>query len=298
MQIKDINGFIPTRGFYNSSKWFSLVGDILEPTIKAYYGERELFKYSGNTIDEKIAEIKSQIDCLFMANNFNYEKIADAITAEFNPVWNVESKETLEYDRDNTGTQENEIEHTGTQGTSGTNTGTQGTSGTNTGTQTTAGTNTGTQGTSGTNTGTETTADTSGSLTTNSTTTFDSTNEYETGQSDVQNRGQIQRTDNLAHSETRTDNLAHSETRTDNLSHSETRTDNLAHSETRTDNLKDDATRTDDLHEHYFETKIRGGNIGVTKSSELVEDSILLRLKYNLVNIISKDVASFISYSC
>ena len=268
MQIKDINGFIPTRGFYNSSKWFSLVGDILEPTIKAYYGERELFKYSGNTIAEKIAEIKSQIDCLFMANNFNYEKIADAITAEFNPVWNVESKETLEYDRDNTGTQENEIEHTGTQGTSGTNT------------------------------GTETTADTSGSLTTNSTTTFDSTNEYETGQSDVQNRGQIQRTDNLAHSETRTDNLAHSETRTDNLSHSETRTDNLAHSETRTDNLKDDATRTDDLHEHYFETKIRGGNIGVTKSSELVEDSILLRLKYNLVNIISKDVASFISYSC
>lgn len=238
MLIKEISNFIPTKGFYNSSKWFSLVGDILEPTIKTYYGERELFSNSGTTTEDKIEIIKNQIDCLFMANNFNYEKIADAITADFNPVWNVESKETLEYDIDNTGTQENEVEHTGTQGTSGTNT------------------------------GTETTADTSGSLTTNSNTTFDSSTEFETGKSDTQNRGQIQRTDNLAHSETRTDNL------------------------------KEDATRTDNLHEHYFETKIRGGNIGVTKSSELVEDSILLRLRYNLVNIISKDIVSFISYSC
>ena len=80
MIIKEISNFIPARGFYNSSKWFQLVGNLLEPTIKSHYGERELFHFNGDTLEQKTAEIKSQIDCLFMANNANYEKIADAIT--------------------------------------------------------------------------------------------------------------------------------------------------------------------------------------------------------------------------
>ena len=275
MYIKELTNFIPKTGFYNSTKWFGLVIGNIERIVNEYFGERELFYNREDNVNEYV---KNSIDIMFCANSQNYEKIADAITAEYNPLWNVESKETLEYNRDNTGTQTNDTDNKGTQEFSGTNTGTQGVSGSNTGTQ----------GVSGTNTGTETTADGVTITRQDASTTFDSNTDYDTTKQTETHSGNV----------TRTDNLGHSETRTDNLSHSETRTDNLSHSETRTDNLTQENTREDDLHEHYFETKIRGGNIGVTESSQLAKNEILLRLTYNLHMIIAKDIADFISYSC
>lgn len=275
MYIKELQNFIPKTGFYNSTKWFNLVVGNIERITKEYFGERELFYDNENNVNEYV---KNSIDIMFCANSFNYEKIADAITAEYNPVWNVESKETLEYDRDNTGTQTNDTDNKGTQSYSGTNTGTQGVSGSNTGTQ----------GVSGSNTGTETNADGVTITRQDANTTYDSDTDFDTTKQTETHSGNV----------TRTDNLAHTETRTDNLAHSETRTDNLAHSETRTDNLTQEQTREDDLHEHYFETKIRGGNIGVTESSQLAQNEILFRLRFNLQMIISKDIADFISYNC
>lgn len=274
MYIKELENFIPKTGFYNSTKWFGLAVGNIERIVKEFFGNRELF-LNGDNITE---QVKQSIDILFCANSFNYEKIADALTAEYNPVWNVESKETLEYNKDNTGTQTNDVDNTGTQSYSGSNTGTQ----------SVQGSNTGTQGTQGTNTGTETTADGVTITKQEASTTFDSDTDYDTVKDTESHSGNV----------TRTDNLAHSETRTDNLSHSETRTDNLAHSETRTDNLVTEGTREDDLHEHYFETKIRGGNIGVTESSALASNETSFRLRYNLLMIIAKDIADFISFNC
>ena len=66
----------------------------------------------------------------------------------------------------------------------------------------------------------------------------------------------------------------------------------------RTDNLKDDATRTDNLHEDYTETKTRGGNIGVTKSQELIDSEIQLRMSYKFLEIVEHDILHMIAYSC
>lgn len=66
----------------------------------------------------------------------------------------------------------------------------------------------------------------------------------------------------------------------------------------RTDNLKDEATRTDNLHEAYSETKVRGGNIGVTKSQELIDSEIQLRLNYKFLEIVEHDILHMIAYSC
>ena len=284
MYIKELANFIPNGGMYANHKWYIAIINHIEKVVKTMFGNNELFEF----VDNPNEYFKNQLDVMFAANDFNYSKIFNALTAEYNPVWNVESEESLTYDKTNTGTQDISGSNTGTQGVSGTNTGTQGVSGSNTGTQSTAGSNTGTQ----------TTADTTTNTTTESNTTYDSNTEYEKGKVVSTNGGNIQRTDNLANSETRTDNLAHSETRTDNLAHSETRTNNLAHSETRTDNLAHSETREDDLSEHYEEVKKRGGNIGVTRSDELAKSETDFRKSdaYNFTMIVAHDIADFISY--
>lgn len=190
-----------------------------------------------------------------------------------------------------------------------------------------AGANTGTVGTQGTNTGTETTADSTTKTSVHKATTFDSQTYVNTGEDVDTNGGQVIRTDNLAHGETRTDNLSHTEntteesteatstqrgvtdegtvsattdnteTRTDNLAHSETRTDNLAHTETRTDNLAHTETRTDDLMETYSETRKRTGNIGVTKSQDLLLSELDVARELNFTEIVARDIANAISYS-
>ena len=66
----------------------------------------------------------------------------------------------------------------------------------------------------------------------------------------------------------------------------------------RTDNLKDDATRTDNLKEEYSEIKKRGGNIGVTKSQELIESEIDLRLNAKFLEIVEHDILKQIAYTC
>ena len=63
-------------------------------------------------------------------------------------------------------------------------------------------------------------------------------------------------------------------------------------------NVTDAGTRTDNLKEKYTETLRRYGNIGVTKSTDLVESEILLREKYNLAEMISHDMVNFICYGC
>lgn len=235
MLIKELNNFIPNNGFYASRPWYIAINNHIESIVKTLYGTQELFNYQDNANEF----FKNQIDVMFMANDFNYQKIYEALTAKYNPLWNVESEETLEYDRTNTGTLTHDIKDTGTQTTAGSNTGTQ------------------------------TSADTTGSLVKESGTTFDSSTEYERGQIDTTNRGAI------------------------------TRTDNLADSHTRTDNLNSNDKRTDDLKEHYKETKIRGGNIGVTRSDELARNETDFRRNdnYNFMLIVASDISRFISYS-
>jgi hypothetical protein len=69
----------------------------------------------------------------------------------------------------------------------------------------------------------------------------------------------------------------------------DTRTDNLQYKRDETD------TRTDDLTEEYTETRKRGGNIGVTKSTELIQDTIDTFQFIDFLDMVARDIANAIT---
>lgn len=291
--IDDIN--IPDNGIYNSEEWYIFIQGILKYILKYSHGERELFDdlYVENpdTLYWKILDrdviinkVKEYINACFVMNNFRYRKLYEALFADFNPLWNVDGVETLTYVKDNTGTQGNIGSNTGTQTSVRTGSDaiahTGAITNSESGIESTA--HTGTQ----TNTLPEKT-------TTDYNTTFDSTTEYETHKSvESYNVQTTTRTDNLT--DTHTAGITNTETHTDTDTHTynslqDQRTDNLANSNTRTDNLK----------EEYSEIKERHGNIGVTKSTDLVMSAADVRNdpRYDLAQIISCDIIEYICYS-
>ena len=290
---------IPKHPAYDSKPWFVENENYMKDFMFSMFGDRRIIYseaargmfrnfFTYDQIKHRVLTDCSRLMRLcFMTNSLKYDRMYRAMNEEYNPLWNVEGTETLEYRRDNFGTVSNEGSNTGTVGTAGTNTGTVGTTGSNTGTVGTQGTNTGTVGTQGTDTGTQTTADGTTKTTEHDVTTCDSQTYRHESKNTETNSGNVTRTDDLAHGETRTDNLAHSETRTDNLAHSETRTDNLAHED----------VRTDDLTELYNETKTRGGNIGVTMSQQLLNAELEVAERLKIVEVIVTDLVNTITYS-
>lgn len=307
-ELEDKN-FIPQLPPYDSDEWYLSIIPLIKDYLVEFFGERKILLSrramnvirEGGTyedlLDQVTSDLRKNINLLFNANILKYRQMYEAMTVEYNPIWNVDGQETRHYTRDNTGTVGHIGSNTGTQSHSGSNTGTQSTSGSDTGTQSTSGSNTGTQGVSGTNSGTQTTADATSVTSEHDVTTFDSQTYAHSDKTTDTHSGNITRTDNLGHSETRTDNLAHSETRTDNLAHSETRTDNLAHSDTRTDNLASSDTRTDNLKEEYTEVYDRHGNIGVTSSQSLVNQSLDLSDRLVFMDRVAVDIIHSIACS-
>lgn len=308
LSLKQLDqGFIPDGGYYSNHDWYISVAGVLEKTLRVRDGKREVQDLidiepfhvpDAADITRLTDAVKDQIDVLFIVNDESYTRIYRALTEEYNPLWNVDGTETMEYIRDNTGTQRNKIDHTGTQGNIVNNTGTQTNKVENRGTQSNAQVNTGTQTMNTTNTGTQTNTDATGNTTTEYKTTYDSAVEQETGKSISQNSGNMTRSDNLVENSTRTDALNQTNTRTDNLTETGTRTDNLKEQATRTDNLSDDGMRTDNLKETYKETRIRQGNIGVVDSAALVDKEINVRLQWKFLEIVERDVVQAICFSC
>lgn len=210
-----------------------------------------------------------------------FEKWAETMAKEYDPIENYDRNE--EWEDTNTGTQT--TTNTGTQTT--TNTGTETT--TNTGTETT--TNTGTQTSVGT--GSESTTKSGsikeqqggGNTNTNEVSAYDSATytphdkqTFSTTQSNETTYNQAKDTHELNSLQNqRTDDLT--QERTDDLTHE--RTDDLT--QERTDDLSQE--RTDDLTAHH-EGRVHG-NIGVTTSQQMLESEMILRLKWNLIEQIT-----------
>lgn len=69
----------------------------------------------------------------------------------------------------------------------------------------------------------------------------------------------------------------------------DTRTDDLAYTRDETD------TRTDDLTEEYTETRKRGGNIGITKSTELIQSTLDTFQLIDFLDMVARDIANAIT---
>lgn len=266
-----------------------------------------------------------QLGNLYLQNWRKYESYWNAlIDKEYNPIWNVDGTEIRGFTRKNTGTQGNVTTKTGniTDNKTITYSGAESVANTGTDTNVESGSITDTKSGSRTNakngqrtladTGTDTTTRTGNE--TKSTVPMESTNFYDTEKNTYNNVA-----DSVVHGKTETETYtnmtdtetfnAYTDTETFNA-HTNQRTLNTAETKTfnnrfDTDNetttfnnVTDNGTRTDNLQERYDETLTRQGNIGVTKSQDLVESEILLRAKYDLMQIIQSDIANYILYMC
>lgn len=291
--IKDLRNkqFIPTdNSTYNNTEWFTSIIETLPRYIVKMFSKRELIiedflifenieKWKNGTFldDVLLDDITDSIDILFLTKQRAYEMMFKALNEEYNPIWNVDGTESIEYTKTNTGTQDIDMTRSGNMTDNVAFVGSEKDSNTVLGTKTNETSYTGME-------SNERTGDEShGRATMDSVGCLDDTN---TTYNSV--------TDSLEFTnrkDTTTEQFSN------DYSNDVTKTyTNRADNRTVTyNNMKEEQDRTDDLEEHYEETKTRGGNIGVTKSQELVESELELRQGLTFLEIVGRDIANLIS---
>lgn len=324
----------------------SLLVDSINDGLFALHGERELiipekiFHQQSLSFDDWLETkvtpyVNKQLSVFFKLKSPEYQKIYEALTAEYNPLYNVDGTEQRTYIKDNTGTQDNtntktgnmtdNLSYTGQETNTNTETGTIIDTNTKAGKEKESTTFKGSEMNTATKSGNETLGKVGGDI--NSTTTFDSQTPQETTRTikapstiDTTTYNNVTDKDYKIFGVNASGTVTQGLERTDetektfeNYNDTNTRTfgvdghintdaktfTNRADNRTVTyNNVQDSATRTDLLKESYSETLKRFGNIGVTKSTDLIESEVLLRQKFNMSQIICKDIANFITYGC
>lgn len=244
------------------------------PVSNNYYNSREWFLQTYNLLDglikrtqgnrilyedlETLDDVKAAIDDLLVFNRYKYDHLWKLYVAEYNPLWNVDGSEKTIRERVNTGTQENAL---------------------------------------------------SGK---DSLEYLGSEKDSHSGHDDVTQTGSIKDENggNLTSSRTTFDSSTFADTDKDTDTRSTTTTFNskkdqsnynsdMTHSFT---GRKDETTfgkkdtRTDNLTEHEEITHIRGGNIGVTMTTQLETDEVNFVNSFHFLQTIVSDIANHISY--
>lgn len=245
------------------------------PTTNHYYNSDDWYVHTAQYLDRLLSstqgtrelfdeykaehtEIVDAVDDLFMFNTYKYRHLWKLYTAEYNPLWNVDGTEKTIRERLNTGTQENKL---------------------------------------------------SGK---DSLEYFGSEKDSHTGHDDVTQTGSVTDTNsgNITSARTTFDSHEFADTDKDTDSRSTTTTFNskkdqsnynsdMTHSFT---GRKDETsfgktdTRTDNLTEHEEVTYIRGGNIGVTMTTQLETDEVNFVNSFHFLQTIVSDIANHISY--
>lgn len=253
--------------------------------------------------------LKSCIEDFFAMNKDNWQKVIDAMLEEYDPLWNYDRYEEHWGDetgtRDLTGTktesgtrqidEETESEITGT----GSGTGTRNTTGTNdvstTGTNDT--TQAGTKTVSGTNSGTE--SGTNSETDTNSVSAYNNPTGY-VAHDKVEKSGTDSKTTSGQNASSETDRITTdndtteivdqdtSETERTTSTNSTTESSEGTRGVSETNAVSGRSTEAEEStgRDHY--KNIMHGNIGVTTSQQMLEAEYLVRLKYNIYDIITK----------
>lgn len=248
---------------FNSDKWFLAFIGRIPALLKKFHGRREIFDYIARATDPT-QDAAETIDLFLYTHAYKYRHLWTLYTAEYNPLWNVEGSETRIIERDLTTEDEGMQTNTGTVRNA------------SSGSDTVTGTNTGTV----TDAGTDNSTTTYGKKTQQARTTYDSNTAYNTDSTQDSGSDGEQRT---------TGN-----TRTDNL-HSTNETE-YGRQDLRTDNLTSETSNTGIQHERTTDTFTRGGNLGITKTTDLEQSEIDFVSQFNMVDMIVSDIADSISY--
>lgn len=318
------SGQTPT---YMNSEWFQFINDggqgwhgwmIFASMFYSRFGEREII-LPDSILDEEydnyndfLEHVKTyisvQLDLFYWLNNTKYGFYYNVlIDKTYNPIWNLDATETRSYTKDNTGTQDNDTTKTGnytdnktlnytgseTESDSGTDTNVE------SGNITNAKSGTRTLTNSGTDTTTKSGSETTANVPMETTSFYDTTKTTYNNVADETQHGKTETESFTNYTDTETFN-SHQNQRTLNTSHTKSFTNRQDTDNTTVtyNNLKDANKRTDNLKEEYEETITRSGNQGVTKSQEMVTDELVLRAKYDLLNMIMSEMAQYLLYMC
>lgn len=270
--------------------YVAAIRPLIDEFLKMNYGNREMvfdaLEYLDNAGDAAILTwIKDKIYMLFQAKNESYKRIYQAFTETYNPLWNVDGVETEHH----TGTDRVIDSGSDTTANTGTDTTTDRHTGTDTNTTTNSGTDTNTTVNSGTDTNTERNSGTD--ATNNNVATFDDPNVRLNTSSQTLNGKQT--VNELERDTTTTETMQHGASSTETLQHGEQIESATVHG-LQTETTYGKETQT--INGHII-TRERHGNIGVTKSTELLRDHLDLWQGLSFLDIIAKDIINTICYS-
>lgn len=282
--LENYNSILPAS--LPDEDYITAIKPLIDEFLKFNYGDRDMlydfYEYLDEATDAQILTwIKQKIYLLFQAKNESYKRIYQGLTEEYNPLWNVDGTETETHSGadvqknsgndviTNSGTDTHTIDSTENRDITH--------SGTDTRTINNDGTDTNTEQNSGTD------------ATNNNVATFDDPNVRLNTSSQTLNGKQTVNT--LDHDTTTTDTLQHGETVSDDLDADTT--DSFAHGHVIT---TQNGKQTRDEFGHVI-THRRTGNIGVTKSTELLRDHLELWQGLSFLDIIAKDIINTICYS-
>ena len=224
-----------------------------------------------------------------------FSKMYAALVAEYNPLWNVDGVEGLITKTTHTGTNTNA--KSGTDTVAGSGTDTVASSGTDT--DTLSGIDTFDHDVTKdetTRTGNETNADTGTDTTRRSVATFDSNDDAVPYNAEGVTHG---KTTTTTYNNVKDARIVDAQDKTtygkvDTVAYGKTDTTTYGKTDTTTYNSSNTETRN--LVDEYLEMKIRQGNIGLTKSTELVESEMRLRKDWD--NMLNEWIKDFIESYC
>ncbi len=266
--LENYNSILPSS--LPDEDYITVITPLIDEFLKINYGNREMlydfYEYLDGATDATIlAWIKQKIYLLFQTKNESYKRIYQGLTEEYNPLWNVEGTETETHSGTDTET------HSGTDTVS--NSGTDHTTEAHSGTDTRTIENTGTDTNTETNSGTD--------VVNENVATFD--NPAMKPQNQTQTVNGKQTVNEMERNTTTTDGLVHGESINGSVTHGlETETE-YGHVTTYANGHKI--------------TRERHGNIGVTKSTDLLRDHLDLWRGLSFLDIIAKDIINTICYS-
>jgi len=282
--LENYNSILPIN--LPTEDYITAITPLIDDFLKFNYGNRdmlyEFYEYLDGATDAQILTwIKQKIYLLFQAKNESYKRIYQGLTEEYNPLWNVDGKETVTH----SGTDTDRHTGTDTETHSGSdsvdNTGTDLTTENHSGTDTRTTTNDGTDTNTETNSGTD--------ATNNNVATFDDPNVRLNTSSQTLNG---KRTVNeLEHDTTTTEALKHGESVEGSITHELTTETEYGHVIAR---------QNGHVISHENGHKIvteRQGNIGVTKSTELLRDHFELWHGLSFLDMVAQDIVQCICYN-
>lgn len=276
------------RCMFKYTSWCIFSPSIYDPVTDTYIN-------TASNINEAITLFHDMFTQWVQDRQHAFTKMYAALLAEYNPLWNVDGVEGLITKTTHSGTDTFAKTGTDTVEASGNDTVTN--SGTDT--DTLSGTDTSHHDVTkdeNTKTGSEALAHTGNNTDTNSVATFDSKNKL--------NPESAKKTDFASTDTTTYNNVKDSRllNESDATTYGKVDTFKYGKVETTAHGKKDETkynstnTNTKNLVDDYLEMKIRQGNIGVTKSTELIESEMKLRDSWD--HLLDTFVADFIHSYC